>query len=164
MSLLKAWAFITRTHDGNMFACDYLFPSEEAAKSYEEILNRDIHEWRKIVPVNIDIFNQFNNSKFPDAWTDKVYIILIYDTRYLGLSKDCVPFYSTVAFSTQDRAETYLDEKCRILEASGWKRVYDQFTCPGTRRKMVSYNSKDTVYEGFICEVKLPTCGITWKE
>lgn len=164
MSLLTTWGFITRTHDGNMFASNYLFPTLESAKNYEKTLSRDIHEWRRIVPVQIDIFNQFSNSKFPDAWTDKVYIILIYDTRYINSSVGMCPFNSTVAFSTQDRAATYLDEKCRIFEASGWKPVYDKYTCENIKRKYMSPSSKDTIYEGFVCEVKLPTCGITWKE
>ena len=164
MNILKSWLLIYRTIDGNMYAGASFFTTEERARKYDLSLSSSVNVWRKVVQVNMDLFNDlFDNST--NAWTDTVYVILIYDTRYLGPSVDCVPFYcSHLAFSTEDKAIAYLDEQCRILEENCWKPVYDKYTAPDIKRKYVSSSDKNTVYEAFICPVKLPNVGIMWKE
>ena len=164
MNILKSWLLIYRTIDGNMYADESLFTTEERARKYDLSLSSSVNVWRKVMQVSIDLFNDLSD-KFHNAWTDTVYVILIYDTRYLGPSVDCVPFYcSHFAFSTEDKAITYLNEQCRILETEGWKPVYDKYTAPNIKRKYVSSSDKNTVYEAFIFPVKIPNAGIMWKE
>ena len=160
MKILKSWLLIYRTIDGNMYAGESFFTTEERARKYDLSLSSSVNMWRKVMQVSIDLFNDLSD-KFHNAWTDTVYVILI----YLGPSVDCVPFYcSHFAFSTEDKAITYLNEQCRILETEGWKPVYDKYTAPNIKRKYVSSSDKNTVYEAFICPVKLPNVGIMWKE
>lgn len=165
MNILKSWLLIYRTEDGNMYAGESFFTTEERARKYDLSLSSSVNVWRKVTRVGMDLFNELSD-KFHNAWTDTAYVILTYDTRYFGFSSvDCVPFYcSNFAFSTEDKAVAYLNEQCRILETEGWKPVYDKYTAPNIKRKYVSGSNKNAVYEAFICPVKLPNVGIMWKE
>lgn len=164
MNILKSWLLIYRTIDGNMYAGASFFTTEERARKYDRSLSSSVNVRRKVTRVGIDLFNEISD-KFHNEWTDTVYVILTYDTRYFGFSLDCVPFYcSNFAFSTEDKAIAYLDDQFRILETEGWKPVYDKYTAPNIKRKYVSGSNKNAVYEAFICPVKLPNVGIMWKE
>lgn len=91
MSTLKSWVIISRTRDGDMFAADTLYTTETNAKRHEHGMVNDPTVWRKVQRIDIDLFNEFRSD--PVSWGRIVYIILVFDTRFLLPSKDCVPFY-----------------------------------------------------------------------
>ena len=165
MCPLKAWTIITRTQDGDMFASDRLYETENEAKRHESGMVIDSTLWRKVQRVDIDLFNVFHRED-PQAWTETVYIAIMYDTRFSGTSFGANPFHCDQrAYPSKEIAMENLEHDMRRLESQGFEHIYDKYTVNGTKVKLQHKNDKNLLWEVFLVPVRIPDVnGLKWKD
>ena len=156
--MLTVYAIVCRNGDF-MWAHDKTFSTEAEAIQYTSHSISNSVLW-KVCPIKVDIFNEKNFSDTLIGWTKSVWIVILYDTRYLGASYIVSPFYAKCyAYPTEEAVVNSIKEEVDNRIHEGFEMLNDEHTVKDHYVKMLNGR---TQYQLVAQNVYLPDTAVVW--
>ena len=156
--MLTVYAIVCRNGDF-MQAHDKTFSTEAEAIKYASHSISNSVLW-KVCPIKLDIFNEKNFSDTLIGWTRNIWIVILYDTRYLGASYIVSPFYAKCyAYPTEEAVVNNIKEEVEHRIHEGFEMLNDENTVKDHYVKMLNGRIQ---YQLVAQNVYLPNTAVVW--
>ena len=155
---MKAYVVVCRNGE-TMWVDDKTFTTIDEAALYACCSISSPVLW-KVCPIKVDIFNEKNFSDTLIGWTKSVWIVILYDTRYLGASYIVSPFYAKCyAYPTEEAVVNSIKEEVDNRIHEGFEMLNDEHTVKDHYVKMVNGRIQ---YQLVAQNVYLPDTAVVW--